>query len=302
MDSDEETYILLLLADGNLPTGSFVASSGLESYMTHGFFARSSIKSPLQSLCEFVEDSLGTYARTASPFVTDTHRVLFRAARGELTVQGSLAELIALDDFYEVMTLNHVARRASRSQGVALLTLYSKGFANPSGYPSTQSVPHDNIVERMGQLVDELKIQVRKGNAQGHLPICWGVLTAALGLQIGTLIENIDMEYYSCHSERSLHLHLFLHARGLISAAVRLNAIGPYAAQQLLLHTVKPLVERVTRECHGLRTALPEKTPSIDPPHSHDTSMSPTGPATTWPLGEILATRHDLQHSRVFNS
>lgn len=25
-------------------------------------------------------------------------------------------------------------------------------------------------------------------------------------------------------------------------------------------------------------------------------------PATTWPLGEILAARHDLQHSRIFNS
>ena len=26
------------------------------------------------------------------------------------------------------------------------------------------------------------------------------------------------------------------------------------------------------------------------------------GPAVTWPLGEILAARHDLQHSRIFNS
>jgi urease accessory protein len=25
-------------------------------------------------------------------------------------------------------------------------------------------------------------------------------------------------------------------------------------------------------------------------------------PATTWPLGEILAARHDLLHSRIFNS
>jgi len=27
-----------------------------------------------------------------------------------------------------------------------------------------------------------------------------------------------------------------------------------------------------------------------------------TGPASTWPLGDILAIRHDLQHSRIFNS
>jgi urease accessory protein len=25
-------------------------------------------------------------------------------------------------------------------------------------------------------------------------------------------------------------------------------------------------------------------------------------PATTWPLGEILSARHDLLHSRIFNS
>jgi hypothetical protein len=27
-----------------------------------------------------------------------------------------------------------------------------------------------------------------------------------------------------------------------------------------------------------------------------------SGPATTWPLGELLMARHDLQHSRIFNS
>jgi len=26
------------------------------------------------------------------------------------------------------------------------------------------------------------------------------------------------------------------------------------------------------------------------------------GPATTWPLGELLTARHDMQHSRIFNS
>ncbi|KAF8484238.1 hypothetical protein JB92DRAFT_3264389, partial [Gautieria morchelliformis] len=34
-----EQYILLLLSDGNLPTGSFAPSSGLESYVKHGLRA-----------------------------------------------------------------------------------------------------------------------------------------------------------------------------------------------------------------------------------------------------------------------
>ena len=38
--------------------------------------------------------------------------------------------------------------------------------------------------------------------------------------------------------ERGAHLHLFLHARGVLSAAVRMN-VGPYAVQQLLLYAVR---------------------------------------------------------------
>ena len=95
-------------------------------------------------------------------------------------------------------------------------------------------------------------------------------------------------------ADRSLHLHLFLHARSLLSAAVRLNTIGPYASQQLLLHVVRPIVDVEFDNTKGLRT------------HSSEEAASDggvfDGPATTWPLGEILASRHDLQHSRIFNS
>jgi len=35
-EDERETYLLLLLSDSNLPTGGFVASSGLESFYAHG--------------------------------------------------------------------------------------------------------------------------------------------------------------------------------------------------------------------------------------------------------------------------
>jgi len=97
--------------------------------------------------------------------------------------------------------------------------------------------------------------------------------------------------------ERSQFLHLFLHARNILSASVRLNTIGPYAAQQILLYAVRPLVTAEASLCKHLRTGitlLPNDTSNFD--------EAADGPATTWPLGEILATRHDLQHSRIFNS
>ena len=98
-----------------------------------------------------------------------------------------------------------------------------------------------------------------------------------------------------CPPERSQYLHLFLHARGILSASVRLNEIGPYNAQQLLLHDVRPLVDAECEKNKNLRTGLLA---------GGDDSVDETidGPANTWPLGEILAARHDLQHSRIFNS
>jgi urease accessory protein len=81
----------------------------------------------------------------------------------------------------------------------------------------------------------------------------------------------------------------------VLSAAVRLNALGPYAAQQILLHAVKHMVDDAIKlTAHLVSGALRDE---VDP-ENVDEQL----PATTWPLGEIVAARHDLLHSRIFNS
>ena len=183
---DDETYLLLLLADGNLPTGSFVASSGLESFVAHGFFGGSADN--LNNTVNFIRDSVATYARSALPFVADVHRVVAKVVvdRDAKDLTGSLdrvcEEIKALDDLYDTMTLNHVAKRASKSQGVALLTLYTKGFSAPASLPVKNPTARDAFV---GKLVDRYKLEVRREEVQGHLPICWGILTAALDISLG---------------------------------------------------------------------------------------------------------------------
>ncbi|KAF8843105.1 hypothetical protein BDN67DRAFT_897789 [Paxillus ammoniavirescens] len=297
---DDETYILLVLADSNLPTGSFVASSGLESYITHGFLSLSpstpTSSSRTEGTLAFIRDTLHTYAHSALAFVSDAHALVVPFSLSlplhehDAHIDEALASLISLDALYESMTLNHVARRASIAQGVALLALYTKAFATPqASHPGSLSV---------ASLVDKLKLAIRRGETHGHLPLCWGVLTGALGLSLA----------------RAQHLALFLHARSLLSAAVRMNTIGPYLAQQILLRDVRPVVEGLVSQCGSLRTGTVanEPQPSI---HDHEhVAASPelevdrdelgylNGPATTWPLGEIIAIRHDLQHSRMFNS
>jgi len=229
----------------------------------------------------FIRDSVGTYARSALPFVADAHQVIAKAVAdgGAGDIAGRLdpvcQEIKELDDLYETMTLNHVAKRASKSQGVALLTLYTKGFSPPTSLSAKYATARDSFI---GKLVDQYKLRIRREEVQGHLPICWGILTAALNISL----------------DRCLHLHLFLHARGLLSAAVRLNTIGPYASQQLLLHVVRPIVDVELGHVKGIRTCSGEEITPDEGAHN--------GPATTWPLGEILASRHDLQHSRIFNS
>ncbi|KAJ7864906.1 UreF-domain-containing protein [Mycena leptocephala] len=285
----DETYLLLLLSDSNLPTGSFVASSGLESFLKHGFgappFTQATPSLKADTIATFIRDSLATYAPSALPFVSDAHAAATRLRCKEIDEEQTLALLTELDDLYECMTLNHVARRASAAQGVALLSLYSKGFSRPPGPGFSYLVPEgseEDPAHAMPGLVDAYKLLVRRGerSAHGHLPVCWGVLCAALGLSL----------------ERTQHLHLYLHARALLSAAVRLNAIGPYAAQQLLLHVAAPFVDAEMSKSARLRTSVLAERDNNGWDETQD------GPANTWPLGEILAARHDLQHSRIFNS
>ncbi|THH19908.1 hypothetical protein EW146_g1343 [Bondarzewia mesenterica] len=284
MDAETESYLLLLLSDGNLPTGSFVASSGLESHITH---ALGSSRDAMGSTLAFVRDSIGTYARSALPFARDaqqtilTYSTVSSSENDEQTTR-VLDMLVRLDALYEATTLNHVTRRASCSQGVALLTLYTKGFSCPNSLFSEKPDAQRERESRLGNLVSRLKLLVRSEQTHGHLPICWGVLAGALGLSI----------------ERGTHLHLFLHARGILSAAIRMNALGPYAAQQLLLHAVRPLVDAEAKRSEGRTTGLWRD-------EREDVNVleeSAIGPATTWPLGEILAARHDQLHSRIFNS
>jgi len=201
-----DSYLLLLLSDGNLPTGSFVSSSGLESYFKHGFPTtvpvnhpgENNISSPkppvkIQATVSFIKQSLAAYAHLALPFASDAHEIAIKATSS--TEREVLHQIADLDARYEAMTLNHITRRASKAQGVALLTLFSKGFSRPTwidslGFEELETVsdarhaalPRHRVFEG---IVDAFKLSVRKGETHGHLPICWGVLTASLLLSKG---------------------------------------------------------------------------------------------------------------------
>lgn len=200
---DNDSYLLLILSDGNLPTGSFVSSSGLESYFKHGFPAvsgPSNVPANIQATVSFIKQSLAAYAHLALPFAADAHEVAVHASA--LTEVDTLHQLQELDGRYEAMTLNHITRRASKAQGVALLTLFSKGFSRPTWVdslvegelepPSPERSATQAQYKAHETLVDAFKLSIRKGETPGHLPVCWGVLTASLLLSKGLSSTHIQ--------------------------------------------------------------------------------------------------------------
>lgn len=166
-----------------------------------------------EATLRFLQDSLGSYARSALPFLREAHRVTCRyldssAANGDVkgaaggALEECLSQLAHLEQTYHSLSLNHVLRRASRAQGIALLTLYARSFSSvpvpkssswaPTSYQSEDSedqVLKDVKSQKAAGLIDALKRRVRlasvKGGAPyGHLPTCWAVFTACLGVGI----------------------------------------------------------------------------------------------------------------------
>ena len=295
-------------------TGGFIASAGLESYYAHGFLTHalkpgaSHQQAVVQRTIDFVEFSLTNYVHSVFPFLHAAFHVTQSLAHD---IPRALRALAWLDAQHHTLLLNHVARRASLIQGSALLSLYSKSFAQRD--PAAHA------------LVDRLRIQARRGCAKlnsgttalqpeaeelaGHLAICAGVFAAVVGLS----------------AERMLRQNLFLQARNIMSCSIRLNTIGPYMAHQLLASQLHELVARqfaaLDRDVcqhlydQALRTSEAETSPvprpSSDPPRQSvwdwdwddPARQTPTcTPSTTWPLGEIIQARHDQLHSRLFNS
>ncbi|GAA5987935.1 hypothetical protein JCM11641_004586 [Rhodosporidiobolus odoratus] len=357
VDPALELYLLTLLSDSNLPTGGFVASSGLESYIQHGYlsFSPPTASAPDQpqnqykpaevSLLAFIQHSLHTYARLNASLLRSAHDAVWRLRTGSQGETEALEEIIAADQLCEALTLNHVARRASVAQGGAHLTLYERAFAPPSTR-GTEDAPEAGDTA-VGRLVKEYRVRIRRtasaafggkdvtpyARADGHMTIAFGVLTAGVGLGISS----------------ALPLLLFLHARSLLSSAVRLNTIGPYSAHRMLLWEVRRMVDEAVRAVALANNAMqdesqssvgetlgegaaraqgdlaeqaerrtgtpgesatkedwwdddPSWTPMWSAPAGRKEAGATEGPVTTWPLGEIIATRHEGLFTKVFNS
>jgi urease accessory protein len=276
------------------------------------------LRSGADGLLQFIRLSLETYSNNSAAFLLDTHHLVtshvtrFDQQNESQRSDTLLDEIIRLDKHYHAMTLNHVAQRASKAQGIALLTLYTKSFSEQPGTSPTN--PSLNGPE-CSRIIQQIKATIRREELHGHLPICWAAFTACLGIS----------------AMRSLQVHLFLQVRAIISSAIRLNIVGPYLAHRLLAFNAKQIIDEnlvvVGRSMTGIGKQVIEKEDSllltkedkdvVDDDDDDDDDEEggwkwtwdediPDNdthtPRMTWPLGDLVQARHDQLHSRLFNS
>jgi urease accessory protein len=198
-------WILLQLADSAFPTGGFAHSAGLEAAAQAGEIEG------VPGVRRFTREAVWQAGWGALPLV-----------RAAFTDPASLPELDARADAF---LANHVANRASRTQGRAFLSTAARVFP-----------------ERIAP------VQARAAGLKLHLSPVWGAAVSALGLGL------LD-------AQRVL---LWTTARNVLSAAVRLGLLGTHEAQALLAD-LSPLLDEVHARCGELGVdALAQPAPLAD--------------------------------------
>lgn len=171
------------LADSAFPAGGFAHSAGIEAAMQAGL-----IDNPeaLHQALSTVLEQLGT---GALPLVLAVVRDGTRFAEAELRADTCLAS-------------NHVAHRASRAQGLALLAAAPRVFGRI-------------------QAIRDWAQACREQQTAGHLAPVFGRLAHTLELD----------------PQKAGELFVFMGLRSMLSAAVRLGILGPLQAQAMLHDT-----------------------------------------------------------------
>ncbi|KAL9098455.1 MAG: hypothetical protein Q9163_005888 [Psora crenata] len=244
--SQNPSHTLLHLADTALPLGSFAFSSGLESYLAHHKPAHNAGPDILP---KFLNLSLHSLATTTLPYLIAAYMT-----------PGALQQL---DDELDACTLCPVAKRASISQGRALLTVWERALKveTPpnaakdalSAFCAALRAPSTNEVD------DDVEFH-------GHFAPIYSVVSRA---------QNLTLH-------QTAYTFLLNHAKAVASAAVRAGVLGPYAAQGVLGgNWLRAMIEK------AMETQW---------------SRNPVEAGQGVPALDVWTGRHEKLYSRIFNS
>jgi urease accessory protein len=127
-------WIVLQLADSAFPTGGFAHSAGIEAHVQAG---------ELATLEAYAREVLDQLALGSLPLVSAVH--------------DDLSRLAEVDAFARATLWNHVAARASRTQGRALLDVAARSFgvAKPTGIEGHLAPAFGYVTRSLGVDRDE---------------------------------------------------------------------------------------------------------------------------------------------------
>jgi urease accessory protein len=222
MNSGSSRWRILQIADSAFPLGGFPHSSGLEAAVAHG-----EAITP-DALDAWIEAYLWNVGHASLPFVGAAYdRPL---------------ETPSLCEWNDATLTNHVANRASRTQGRAFLATSAEVFAEPA--------------------IATLATRIRRRECTAHLAPVFGAVLRALAIPRSDTL--------------AMHLHLAL--RGITSEAVRLGIVDPLAAERLQVRS-GPMLDVVLEACAAIR---PSQAATVAPLHdifaaTHDAELTHPG-------------------------
>lgn len=198
---------VLQLADSGFPTGGFAHSGGLEAAVQQGEVRGR------EGLERFVRELLWQAGYGALPLLSEAWR--------------EPSTLEALDARAEAFLTNHVANRASRTQGRAFLDTCARIFPEP---------------------VLALRQRARAAGLRYHHAPLFGAVLRALDVELSD----------------AQRLLLSLALRGTLSAAVRMGLVGTHESHQLQ-NQCAPLLDEVLEHCARLGPeSLAQTSPLMD--------------------------------------
>ncbi|KAK1929968.1 Urease accessory protein F [Phytophthora citrophthora] len=241
------------MGTSSAPSGDWALWQMVDSlYPTGGFAHSLGLEAAMQeglvtasSLRDFLSASLHQSANFALPLIFSAHHIAAESDSIDL-----VEPVLGLNCQATALYSNHVARKASFAQGAALLRLALSTYG-PS-YPRIQALL-------------TIRKEAKKRNQGGvHHAVLFGVVCALLGIS----------------AEPVQRMYLFVTTRDVLSAATRLNLVGPLEAAKLQFETTQ-LLEEVFQA---------KKNRGIQESYS------------SAPVLDLVQAMHDQLYTRIFNS
>lgn len=275
--SGRASWCALMLADSGLPTGSFAHSAGIESASQLGLFGGPSGVDQ-ERVAKYINAAARSSVQLLVPFVV-AGNALARAQHGPRSSSGSSAMDIneifqqwqKLDRFsHAAMAANRPGCKASLDQGHGMLRVAMQWLGSGASVNGDEIEDSPIFVELANRIQQEID---NSSDSTGHFGPIFGLICGFLGLDDKAMCQVLG----------------YCTARDMISAAVRLNLVGPMAGVNLLDGVHKAVEEGI--ESGSFR---------IEEDDDVVTAMEAV--ATCSPVVEAVHPTHDVLAVRLFRT